>query len=141
MAGLRLRGGPARPDGGHADQPGRAAWTRTSVTPLFFAAVIVAAWGGGLGSSLFAAAGALVIQDVIRSDAGISYAERAIRAVLFLSAAAFVSSLVAARRRAESSEHERRVWYEGMLTGVGDCVIAADRSGPGLRSSTPRPRR
>ncbi len=105
-------------------------WTRTTVTPLFFAAVVVAAWGGGLGSSLFAAAIALVIQEVIRSaGSNVSHTERAIRAVIFLSAAAFVSSLVAARRRAEASEHERRVWYEGMLTGVGDCVVAADADG------------
>ncbi len=104
-------------------------WTRTSVTPLFFAAVVVAAWGGGLGSSLFAAACALLIQDVIRADAGISLTERVIRAVLFLSAAAFVSSLVSARRQAESSEHDRRVWYEGMLKGVGDGVVAADPAG------------
>ncbi|HEY2154367.1 MAG TPA: PAS domain S-box protein, partial [Isosphaeraceae bacterium] len=105
-------------------------WTRTTVTPLFFAAVIIAAWGGGLGSSLFAAAAGLVIQDVIRSsNSGISHAERAIRAVIFLGAAAFVSSIVAARRRAESSEHERRVLYEGMLTGVGDCVVAAGADG------------
>ncbi|HWE35455.1 MAG TPA: PAS domain S-box protein [Isosphaeraceae bacterium] len=105
-------------------------WTRTIVTPLFFAAVIVAAWGGGLGPSLLAAAGALVIQEIIRSaGSNISHTERTIRAVIFFSAAAFVSSLVAARRRAESSEHERRVWYEGMLTGVGDCVVAAGADG------------
>ena len=103
-------------------------WTRTSL-PLYLVAVMIAARAGGLGPSLLAAVASLVIQDVIRSVSTITLTERIVRAIVFLSTAAFVSSLVAARRRAEESERGRRVWYEGMLTSVGDGVLAADPAG------------
>jgi PAS domain S-box-containing protein len=104
-------------------------WTRSSLTPLFFVAVLAASWSGGLGPALLAAAAGLVVQDVIRSTGSVTLVERAIRAVIFLGTATFVSSIVTGRRRAEAQEHARRVWYEGMLTSVGDGVIAADADG------------
>jgi PAS domain S-box-containing protein len=105
-------------------------WVPSAISPLFFTAVIAGAYFGGLGPGLLGAAFAsVVIQLLARDNAPQTVLERAIRIVAFFGTAAFVSWIVAGRRRAEESEHARRVWYEGMLTSVGDGVIATDADG------------
>jgi PAS domain S-box-containing protein len=106
--------------------------TRVSALPLFLAAVMLAAWGGGLGPGLLAAVLAAILINPLFVEprrAGGPSLESAVTIVLFLGSAAFISSLVESRRRAEAAERRRRAWYEAMLTSVGDGVIATDHAG------------
>ncbi len=110
-------------------------WVTPTVNPLLLAAVMFAAWKGGIGPGMFAAGLASVSlivffpqTQVAVSTVGSPFND-VFRTVVFLSTAGFISSLVEARRRAERAEHQRRILFEGMLTSVGDGVIGTDARG------------
>jgi signal transduction histidine kinase len=87
--------------------------TDASDSPLFVAAVMLAAWLGGLGPSLLATALAVVPLDAVMTRGHVSFVLNAhmfARLTLFVLVALFVSAVDAARRRAASER-------ESALTG------------------------
>jgi PAS domain S-box-containing protein len=105
-------------------------WAPSAISPLFFTAVIAGAYFGGLGPGLLGAAVAVTIVQLLSRDfEHQTFVERAIRILCFFGTAAFISWIVTDRRRVEAEERARRVWYEAMLTSVGDGVIATDADG------------
>src|SRR5882757_5285445 len=66
---------------------------REGALPLFLAAVMLAAWGGGLGPGLLAAVLAAILSNPISVEPprpGAPALESAVRIVLFLGSAAFI---------------------------------------------------
>ena len=87
--------------------------THAPATPLFVTAVMVGAWLGGLGPSLMATALAVIALDGLMSPSFVLNEDVVARLAIFTVAALFVSTLNAARRRAEAGqaaalERERR---------------------------------
>jgi PAS domain S-box-containing protein len=107
-------------------------WITPTTTPILLVSVIVAAWVGGLGPGLIAALLATASMKYFFIDApGKSPLDFGdiVRGFLFLTAAAFINSLVEARRRAEQAEHRQRLWYQAVLTSVGQGVVGTDEEG------------
>jgi PAS domain S-box-containing protein len=100
---------------------------------LFFAAVAFSAWYGGLGPGVVATVvGTLMLSSFVLPPASSltidSWDDVAILGVFAL-VALLISSLHAARRRAEVSQREQREWFEVTLASIGDAVIATDAQG------------
>lgn len=77
--------------------------THASDSPLFVAAVMLSAWHGGMGPSLFATVLAVVALDVVMAPSHTSFViteEVIARLIVFVLVALFISALDAARRRA-----------------------------------------
>jgi signal transduction histidine kinase len=78
---------------------------KPQVSPLFFAAVVVSAWYGGLGPALFATLLASFASIYIFSDPTFSWqvgVADVLRVSVFFAVAVSISALSAARRRAET---------------------------------------
>ncbi len=100
---------------------------------LFFAAVAFSAWHGGVWPGVVAiVVGALILSSFMLSSTTSltidSWDDVAILGVFAL-VALLISSLHAARRRAEASQREQREWFEVTLASIGDAVIATDAQG------------
>jgi PAS domain S-box-containing protein len=106
---------------------------------LFFVAVVIAAWFGGLGPSLFALVLSLITSNwLFRRPLG--QPEPAFRVLFGLSVFTFVGvvtallseSLRAAQRRAQSQADEAVRRHEQLRTTlacIGDAVVVSDRDG------------
>jgi PAS domain S-box-containing protein len=99
---------------------------------LFFAAVLLSAWYGGLWSGLVAtvlsvlALDILVLPPLYTLLVGVN---DAIRLGMFALLAILIVLLQAALRRAEASQREQREWFEVTLASIGDAVIVTDAQG------------
>ncbi|RPJ37248.1 MAG: PAS domain S-box protein, partial [Planctomycetaceae bacterium] len=97
------------------------------------AAVAFSAWYGGLGPGVVATVvGALILSSCVLPPTSSltidSWDDVAILGVFAL-VALLISSLHAARWRAEASQREQREWFEVTLASIGDAVIATDARG------------
>ena len=79
-------------------------FTHATDSPLFVAAVMMSAWLGGLGPSLLATGLAVVALDGLMSPAFVVNEDVVARLAIFALAALFVSTLNAARRRAQAGQ-------------------------------------
>jgi PAS domain S-box-containing protein len=100
---------------------------------LFFAAVAVSAWHGGLGPGVLATVvGALTLSFFVLPPASLltvdSWDDVAVLGVFAL-VALLIISLHVARRRAEVLQREQREWFEVTLASIADAVIATDTQG------------
>jgi PAS domain S-box-containing protein len=100
---------------------------------LYFAAVAISAWYGGLGPGVVATVtGALALSFFVQLPAS-SLAVDTWDDVAVLGVFALVAllniSLHVARRRAEVAQREQREWLEVTLASIGDAVIATDAQG------------
>jgi PAS domain S-box-containing protein len=100
---------------------------------LFFAAVMVSAWYGGLGPGLLATALATAASAYFFLPPTDSFAILAIgdivRLGIFALVAALINTLTEARRRAEQATREQREWLRVVLRSIADAVIATDTNG------------
>lgn len=100
---------------------------------LFFAAVMVSAWFGGLGPGLLATALATGASAYYFFPPTDSFTVHAIgdivRLGIFALVAVLISSLTEARRRAEQATREQREWLRVVLRSIADAVIATDTNG------------
>jgi PAS domain S-box-containing protein len=111
-------------------------WPRleSNFFPLFLAVVMLVSWYCGRGAGLVAAAFLGVSTHVFLrlldpGDAMATETAAVVRLLTFSLAAVLISSLTAARRRAEAAERQQREWFEGTLSSLGEAVIATDLSG------------
>jgi PAS domain S-box-containing protein len=93
---------------------------------LFFAAVILSAWYGGLGPGLFATGLAAAAQAAFFQA---PFADDVFRLLLFLVVTVSISALAAGRRRAEERVRDQREELAVTLSSIGDAVIVTDRAG------------
>src|SRR5918912_744875 len=96
---------------------------------FFFAAVMLSAWYGGLGPALLSTALSAVASAYFFLPPGYSLElglTQIIQLGLFLVVALFISSLTAARARAEEAVRENERWLSTTLSSIGDAVIATD---------------
>jgi PAS domain S-box-containing protein len=95
-----------------------------------FFAVLITAWYGGLGPGLFATGLTAIVAVAVMAYRESSFEVwRAEMVALFVAGGVGVTLLVealhAARRRAEAAQR----WLTGVLTSIGDAVIATDADG------------
>lgn len=103
-----------------------------SVFSLFFAAVMLSAWYGGLGPSLVAAglsAAGSLFTLIATADLPALTADLLVRVGVFLATAVLISGLSEARRRSEAAAHAERERYAVTLKSIGDGVIVTDGAG------------
>jgi PAS domain S-box-containing protein len=117
----------------------QALFSRPSAA-LFFGAVAISAWYGGLGPGLLSAALSLLAIDyyIIPPRYTFLPGEPADWVTLLILALVAVlisstnSSLRAARRRAQAAElaeRQQREWFSTTLSSIGDAVITTDTNG------------
>lgn len=100
---------------------------------LFFVAVLVSAWYGGLGpgvlSSLLSALAvyAFFLSEGQTPPAGL--ARDLVEAVVILFVMLLISALTAARKQAEATAYREREQLRVTLTSIGDGVITTDTQG------------
>jgi PAS domain S-box-containing protein len=103
-----------------------------SIFPLFFAAVMVSAWYCGLGPGLLATALAVVVIDYFflpPPSTRIITLDTFLRLGVFVLVALLISSLNAARRRAEEALRESELEFRSVTQSATDAIIAADSHG------------
>ena len=109
-------------------------WPLLQPTPmaLFYAAVVIAAWAGGIEGGLLAVGLSAVSAYYAFLPPfwafGTEPKQLAILAVFCFLASAFVT-LIARQQRAAAREQEQRRWFSATLSSVGDAVIATDPEG------------
>jgi PAS domain S-box-containing protein len=111
-----------------------ASWPALQPTPwaLFFLAVMVSAWIGGMGPSLVATALAAILGNIyFLAPYGSATLARSglIPTATFLAVSLFIGALASARRRAEAFERAERTRFQATMTSIGDAVIATDAEG------------
>ncbi len=102
------------------------AWVAPHPTPLFLAAVMLAALHGGRGASLLATALAALTVDYffIEPTGGIELSvDNAVRTAVFVSVALLISWINAARRRAED-ELRRHAMQQATVAELGQRALA-----------------
>ena len=110
-------------------------WPLTAQIPylLFFAAVMVSAWYGGLGPGLLttalAAAGSTYFLLPPFYSLAVDTLDNVIRLGLFVFVALMISFLNARRQRAEETERAQREYFQVTLASIGDAVIVTDPAG------------
>lgn len=100
--------------------------------PLFFAAVMISAWLGGWGPGLAATGLSALICDyffIAPYQTFLGGKSDLVRLGAFVLGGGIITSLAAARRRAEREARRRKLWLEQTLAGISDAVIATDASG------------
>ncbi|MFO0960368.1 MAG: PAS domain S-box protein, partial [Isosphaeraceae bacterium] len=112
----------------------RLTWPALRPTPwvLFFAAVMAAAWHGGLGPGLVAvglsaALGALALPGL--SGTILEGPGGWVVIASFLVVSLFIVALAASRRRAATLERAERERFQAAMVSIGDAVIATDMAG------------
>jgi PAS domain S-box-containing protein len=102
------------------------------VFPLFFVAVAVSAWYGGLGSGLLATGLAVpVIDYFFRSLAGrLTFnLDDFVWLAVFMLVALVISSLAAARKRGEQALRQSELRFRSVAQAANDAIIIADDRG------------
>jgi K+-sensing histidine kinase KdpD len=107
---------------------------RPTVSPVFLAAVMVAAWFGGLGGGLLATALASLAIDYfflrpVGSLFSFSHPEDVLRLGVFVLVAVLISSLNAARRRAAAALEESRRFLQSTLDSLTTRIAIIDGHG------------
>lgn len=103
-----------------------------SVFLLFFAAVMVSAWYGGLGPGLLATALTVVVIDYLflpPPSMRIIALDTSLRLGVFVLIALLTSLLTAARKRAVEALWESELKFRSVTQSATDAVIAADSRG------------
>src|SRR5690242_1397393 len=99
---------------------------------LFFAAVAVSAWYGGLYAGLLSALVSLVVTNyflILPFNAFTFIAIEIVRGAVFFFVAGLISYLSEARRRAEANARVQGEHFRVILASIGDAVIATDATG------------
>ena len=107
---------------------------RPTVSPVFLAAVMVAAWVGGLGAGLLATALASLAIDYfflgpVGSVFSFGHPDDALRIGVFVLVAVLISSLNAARRRATAAIEESRRFLQSTLDSLTTRIAIIDGHG------------
>lgn len=102
--------------------------------PFLLAIVMLVAWYSGRVPGLIAAVligvgSHLLLRAQDPAHPLASDTAGVVPLLTFALAALLISSLTAARRRAEAAERQQREWFEGTLSSLGEAVIATDLSG------------
>ena len=99
--------------------------------PLFLAAIGIGAWYCGLGPAIFAALlSTIAIEIFLITTPGANHLMGgSVRLLVFSLAAVLVSSLSAARKKAENALKDQNALLEMTLAGTADAVIATDAQG------------
>src|SRR6266498_5242753 len=104
----------------------------STISPLFFLAVIFVSWYGGLRPGLLSALLSAAACNFILAQAPRTLAlapDDLLRFVGFMIGAVFVSSLTMARRQAEEAALDAAKQLTITLKSTGDAVIATDAGG------------
>lgn len=104
----------------------------STITPLFFVAVIFVSWYGGLRPGLLSAILSAAACNFILAQAPGHLPvgpDDLLRLVAFMIGAVFVSSLTMARRQAEEAALDAEKQLSITLKSIGDAVITTDASG------------
>jgi PAS domain S-box-containing protein len=105
---------------------------KPAAMPLFFAAVMVSAWAGGLGPGLLATGlSALTMEYVFMASlyAQGRWYEGVIRVEIFVLVALVISALNAARRRAEAVAEDAHRFFQSALDSLSARIAVIDGSG------------
>lgn len=90
-------------------------WTGQSVYSLFFAAVMVSTWYGGLGPGVLATLCSTVFLDFLYFASGYDPTSNFLRLAVYLLVALLTNSLIGARNRAEETLRRARDELEGRV--------------------------
>lgn len=100
---------------------------------LFFVAVLVSAWYGGLGPGVLASIlSVLVVYSLFLSQnqtLPVVLAQDLVEAGVILLVMLLISALTAVRKQAEAAAHQERERLRVTLTSIGDGVITTDTQG------------
>jgi PAS domain S-box-containing protein len=99
---------------------------------LFFAAVVLSAWNGGLWAGFVATLLSVFALAIVILPSFYGFmvsVDNGIRLGMFALVALLITFLQGARTRAEASQREQREWFEVTLASIGDAVIVTDAHG------------
>ncbi len=97
--------------------------------PLFFAAVALSAWYGGLGAGLLSTVLSSLLINYILNASNESFNlafNDLLRLGVFVLVSLLISSLNESRNRAETAVRDQRNWFQITLASIGDAVIVTD---------------
>jgi PAS domain S-box-containing protein len=103
-----------------------------TIFPLFFAAVMLAAWSGGIGPGIAATLASTLILDYWffePTGALEATSENLVRLGTFALVAIFIAAATEARRRAMVRQARERERLQVTLSSIADAVIATDADG------------
>ena len=102
---------------------------KPSASPLFFAAVMMTAWYGGLGPGLLATALAVPAIYHFLIPGKQTLLDDLLRLAVFTSVAFLISWLTEARRRTAEALRESELKFRSVTQSAADAIIAADNEG------------